>query len=126
LQGGEDVWEVEMRRVIFWGFIVLTAAIVSAQQSDIDRKQMKWIDGVLRRIATIKPGMLRKDLSSVFTTEGGISTRTQRTYVYRQCPYIKVTVDFEPTTDPSTDFEQRANDRIIQISQPFLQYSLMD
>ena len=115
-----------MRRAMFWALILVTTSIASAQQSVVDQKQMEWIDGVLRRVATIKPEMLRKDLSRVFTTEGGISTRTQRTYVYRQCPYIKVTVDFEPTTNPSTDFDQRPNDRIIRISQPFIQYSIMD
>jgi hypothetical protein len=55
-----------MRRVTFWVLILITTSIASAQQSNVDQKQMKWIDGVLRTIATIKPGMLRKDLSSVF------------------------------------------------------------
>jgi len=30
----------------------------------------------------------------VFTTKGGLSTTSQRTYVYRQCPLIKVDVKF--------------------------------
>jgi len=34
----------------------------------------------------IKVGMSRSDLMKVFTTEGGLSTTSQRTYVYRQCP----------------------------------------
>jgi hypothetical protein len=44
---------------------------------------------------SIKPGMTRADLQKVFTTEGGISMRVQRTYVYRNCPYCKVDVEFE-------------------------------
>jgi hypothetical protein len=39
--------------------------------------------------------MTRSDLLKVFATEGGLSWSTQRTYVYRQCPYIKVDVKFE-------------------------------
>jgi hypothetical protein len=34
-------------------------------------------------LLTIKPGMTRKTLLSVFTTEGGLSTGLRRTYVSR-------------------------------------------
>src|SRR5256884_1752422 len=42
-------------------------------------ERTKWIAKVLRQIGKIRPGMRRRDLLTVFTTEGGISTRTQRT-----------------------------------------------
>jgi hypothetical protein len=115
-----------MRRVMCWALILVTASFVSAQQSEIDEEHTKWIDSVLRTIDTIKPGMTRKDLSTVFVTEGGISTRLQRTYVYRQCPFIKVTVQFEATNGLGWDFPEMPNDKIVKISRPFLQYSVMD
>src|SRR5208282_2435447 len=61
---------------------------------EIDREHTQWIDNVLRWTLTIKPEMTRKELLEVFTEEGGISARTQRTYVLRRCPYIKVDVEF--------------------------------
>jgi transposase InsO family protein len=44
----------------------------------------------------IKPGMTREDVLRVFTTEGGLSFRTQQTYVLKGCPYIHVDVEFSP------------------------------
>ena len=64
--------------------------------------------------------MKRKDLLTVFTTEGGISTRTQRNYVYRDCPYIKVTVHFKAPQDEYYALDEDAEDTIESLSQPFL------
>lgn len=77
----------------------------------------------MRSIATLKPGMTRRDLLRVFTTEGGIFPRKKQRYVYRHCPYIKVEVDFSPldaAEGPNPD------DQIVTITQPFLEYSIMD
>jgi len=54
-----------------------------------------WISKVLRQIDKIKPGMRRKDLLKGFTTDGALSNRFQRTYVQKECPYIKVDVRFK-------------------------------
>ena len=69
--------------------------------------------------------MRRQDLLKVFTTEGGISTRFQRTYVYSECPYIKVNVRFKAATNESNG-EEDAEDIIESISQPYLEWSVMD
>ena len=74
-------------------------------------------------------GMIRADLLKVFVTEGGISTPFNRTYVYRECPYIKLDVEFEPLG--SRDFEGRVTsetneDVIKKISKPYLEWSVMD
>lgn len=79
-----------------------------------------WIAKVLKQIDTIRPGMTRTDLESTFTTEGGLSTRRQRTYVYKDCPYIKVDVFF------SDAGATEAEDRIVSISRPYLAFSVMD
>lgn len=119
----------------------MTVVGVSAQESvidarpdlRIDQEHTQWIDHVMRSIATIKPGMTREDLFRVFSEEGGISTRTQRTYVYKHCPYIKVEVDFSPVDASSaTDENSRSAgpespaDKIIKISRPYLEYTIAD
>src|SRR5262249_50571195 len=63
------------------------------------RERTKWIAKVLRQTTKIEPGMKREDLLKVFTTEGGLSNRFQRTYVYSECPYIKVNVRFKATSN---------------------------
>lgn len=77
-------------------------------------------------IHTIQPGMTREDLLKVFTTEGGISNRLHRTFVYKQCPYIKVAVEFEAVETPEDMLTEMPSDKIAKISTPFLQYSVSD
>src|SRR6266513_3414081 len=57
----------------------------------IDWGHTQWVGNVLAWIATIKLGMTRSDLLRVFTTEGGLSTRTHRTYVLKQFRLSKLT-----------------------------------
>jgi hypothetical protein len=73
------------------------------------QERTKWIAKALRQIGKIKPGMRRKDLLKTFTTEGGISIRTQQTYVYVECPYIKVDVHFKAVDggDDAGTYEHR-------------------
>jgi hypothetical protein len=95
-------------------------------ESQIDWEHTKWVDSVLRWIIDVKEGMTRKDLLRVFTIEGGLSNRHQRTYVLKQCPYIKVDVEFSPVGDAQNLIAESPDDKIIKISRPYLQYSTMD
>jgi hypothetical protein len=80
-----------------------------------------WIAKVLKQIDSIHPGMTRKDLLPVFRMDGGLSGRTQSTYVYKDCPYIKVDVVFS-AIGPMEDDE----DRVLSISRPYLAFPVMD
>jgi hypothetical protein len=128
-----------LMRTLVWAIIavlLMTAVGVPAQETvidarnrgPIDQEHTKWIDSVMRSIATIKPGMTRRDLFSVFTEEGGLSTRAQRRYVYKHCPYIKVDVEFSHADiDASPDATtENPDDKIVKISRPYLEYSIMD
>lgn len=57
----------------------------------LNQDRTKWIAKVMRRIGTLQPGMKRSDLSKLFTTEGGLSTRDQRVYVIEtiSLPYLQ-------------------------------------
>ena len=70
--------------------------------------------------------MTRKDLLKVFQEEGGLSTRTQRRYVYRGSLYIKVDVIFEAVGVPADKFAESPKDKITKISKPFLEWSIID
>ena len=85
-----------------------------------------WIAKVLRQIGKIEPGMRRKDLGGIFTTEGGLSNRFQRTYVHVDCPYIKVTVKFRAASEESNALKEDPDDIIESVSEPFLQWSTKD
>ena len=86
----------------------------------------KIIVEVMETLDTLKPGMTRADILTVFTEEGGLSWRTHRTYVYRLCPYIKVDFDFAPVTNPDDRQTEMSDDKILKMSRPYLQYSVAD
>ena len=91
-----------------------------------------WVAQVLKRMQTIKPGMTRKTLLTVFTTEGGLSGALRRTFVSRDCPYFKVDVEFQAVGRPDRDKDGRATqieadaDLVLKVSMPYLQFSIMD
>jgi len=118
-------------------FILLAAVSLSGAkpvqaQSQTTQEHVGWVAETLKRMQTIKPGMTREALLNVFTTEGGISTGLQRTYVSRVCPYFKVGVEFQAVGRPSRDGEGRvtleedARDIIVKISRPYLQFTIAD
>jgi hypothetical protein len=91
-----------------------------------------WLSSCLRVAETIKVGDTRSSLLEVFTTEGGLSTGLQRTYVYRGCGRIKVDVQFDAVGRPPRDADGRVtliesgDDVITKISRPYLQWAVMD
>ncbi len=103
-----------------------------ASQEPCAQDHTAWVGYALKKMETIKPGMTREQLLEVFTTEGGLSTGLQRTFVSRDCPYFKVNVDFKAVGRPSRDKEGRVTmvedrrDIIISISTPYLQFSVLD
>ena len=109
--------------------VVAVAAIAAIAQSnsavthsEIDSEHTEWIASAIRSMQTIKVGMTRSELLTVFTTEGGVSTTSRRTYVYQQCPYIKVDVKFAAAS-PNNELP---TDKIVEISQPYLAWSVAD
>jgi hypothetical protein len=98
-------------------FVALTAATQSEYRpsTEVDREHTDWIANALRSIQTVKVGMTRADLMTVFTTEGGLSSASSRTYVYRQCPYIKIDVKFAA----SSRREELPTAKIVELSRPY-------
>jgi hypothetical protein len=106
--------------------VVSLAAVLPSSASRATDEHTEWIAKSLKEIESVKAGMTRVDLLKVFKEEGGISTRTWRRYAYRDCPYIKVDVEFEPIGEPENKLSQNQKDKIIKISKPFLEWSIMD
>jgi hypothetical protein len=106
--------------------IVSVAAVVPASEVRSTDEHTEWIAKSLKEIEGVKVGMTRADLLKVFKEEGGISTRTWRRYAYRYCAYIKVDVEFEPVGEPEDKLSQSPKDKILKISKPFLEWSIID
>jgi len=112
--------------------LVVSVSALSLKHSQQAQQPTEWIAKSLKEMEKIKPGMTRADLLKVFTTEGGLSTGLNRTYVYRECPYIKVDVEFEPVGRPARDAEGRVTlveadqDVIKKVSKPYLEWGILD
>jgi hypothetical protein len=100
------------------------------EQCSQDR--VAWVADVLKKMQMLEPGMTRDALLTVFTTEGGLSTGLQRTFVSRDCPYFKVDVEFQAVGRSERDEIGRVTlvedsmDIITKISPPYLQFSIKD
>ena len=103
-------------------FLPFTIVCAGADTNDAFTKQV--LD-VLAECKKIKLGMTRAELLKVFTTEGGLSTAAQCTFVYRSCLYIKVDVEFK-IADLEKVLEEQPTDTISKISEPYLAYSIID
>ena len=105
--------------------IAIHAEEQRAESNKIDAALTEKIKDALTELAKIKAGMTRAELLKIVATEGGISTRTGRRYVYTKCPYIKVDVEFEIVDDVER-FGESSKDKIVKISKPFLEWSIAD
>jgi hypothetical protein len=114
--------------VLVFGLVtfISVAAVLPASESCGTDEHTEWVAKSLKEIESVKVGMTRVDLLKVFKEEGGLSTRTWRRYAYRDCPYIKVDVEFEPIGEPEDKLSESPKDKIIKISKPFLEWSIID
>jgi hypothetical protein len=97
------------------------ATIAGPATQDANLQEMiaheKWIEQVLADIGTIKVGMTRRDVLKLFNTDGGMYTRTQQAFIYKQCGAIKNVCTFKPAPD---SLSESPDDVITQVSSPFL------
>ena len=117
---------------LFVSLCALNLAKPTAPQDSCPQTRDEWVKDTLAKMESIRPGMTREELMKVFRTEGGLSTGLRRTFVSRECAYFKVDVEFRAVGRPDRDsdgrvtLEEDARDVIIQISRPYLQFSIGD
>jgi len=108
---------------------LLVLSLAATSPGQMDEAFSKQVAAVLKECQTVKPGKTtREELAKIFVTEGGISTPIQQTFVHRSCPYIKVRVEFE-LVDPAKAkelMEGMPQDQVKKISEPFLEWSVID
>ena len=106
--------------VVALGFLVAPSRAGDA----VDKNLTKQISDILSECKKITAGTTRAELLKVFTTEGGLSIGTHRTFVHRRCPYIKVDVDFTLSAPKQSD--ERPTDTVSKIFKPYLEWSIID
>ena len=112
-----------MKRI--WYLLIASLVLLPALRSDDSSAYTKWVGESLHTMQSVKEGMTRADLDKVFMPTGGLSSRTQQSYVYRGCPYFKVDVEFEPDTAASNT-ATGATDKITKVSKPYVEWPTGD
>jgi hypothetical protein len=107
-------------------YVLTLSASPSRDDKAVAAERVQWVEQSLKEMQTVKVGMTRGDLLKVFTEEGGLSTRTQQTYIYRGCPYFKVDVTFKPVGGVRRGDFVAPGDKIVNISRPYLDWSILD
>ena len=118
-----------MRRIYITFSIVLAVILITGFQSQTNQKEKsncQFIEESMINIREIKVGMTRQDVLKIFGEEGGLSSRTQNHYVYKKCGYIKVDVKFKPVGNEKDLSDESPNDKLIEISRPYLEYGITD
>jgi len=100
--------------------------VTFAGEPALDWEHTQWVSNVLGWAGEVKPGMTRKELLRVYMIEGGLSTRTNRTYALKGCPEIKVDVEFSAAGPARERGGESLDDRIVKISKPYLDYGRVD
>ena len=107
-------------------------ATAQTAQGQSRQDHVAWVAQALKRMQTIKPGVTRETLFTVFTTEGGLTWHGQQTFrqtfVSRDCPYFKVDVELQAVGRPSLDghLVEDGQDIILKISRPYLEFTIAD
>lgn len=101
-----------------------------------DRQLTVQIAQALNEVQQLKVGMTRDDLLKSFAIPGGAVafvpggasaiSRSSRTYVFRKCELIKITVEFMPVGVPTDVYGESGFDKITKISAPFLSWATLD
>ncbi len=112
-------------RFVLLILILITTAGARAQQQISDQEFTLKIKSLLQSVGQIKPGLTRKDVLVLFTTEGGLSSRSWNHFVLRTCPYIKIDVTFSLPAD-ADEFHEESTDIIKTVSKPYLEYGIYD
>ncbi|HEY1964290.1 MAG TPA: hypothetical protein VGG59_05135, partial [Acidobacteriaceae bacterium] len=127
IQVGEAPASLAPNRLPQWAKSQAQISDESVRESaELTQQRNTWMAKVMRQLNSIHPGMTRKELAAILTTEGGLSTRFQRTYVSRECPYIKLDLHFKAGDGDTATSTEEPEDIVESVSGPYLGWSIMD
>jgi hypothetical protein len=112
-------------KIMFLAGCIASSSITVGMCAPTCHTAEEIITDALKAAADLKVGDTRADVERSFELEGGLQSRTKSRYVFKKCSYIKIDVEFtgkgdsSPAGFPSTDI-------IVQVSKPYLEYSIED
>jgi hypothetical protein len=91
-----------------------------------DRPECRIVLEALEAANNLKVGMHRSDVERIFKPDGGMSVQAKGIFTYRGCQFIKIDVEFESREVKGAGDLFLPNDRIANVSKPYLAYPVTD
>ena len=111
---------------LFIFVIIFFSGFISISEGQNQESSCKCITDALTEIQTIKVGMKLKDLNKLFRVDGGLSPVNPQRFVYRKCMFVKIEVKFDFVERDKQFPKPNPEDRIIEVSRPYLEEPLFD
>jgi len=115
------------RRVNLWSVVLaacFTVLFVAAGEPEKEN-ECALVSGALKAVQELAPGSSRALLEQKFEVDGGMQFPGNSRYLFRQCPYVKIDVEFQ-----GDGIKDRAallpTDKIVRVSKPYLEYPSSD
>ena len=86
----------------------------------------RWVEGCLKDFESLKPGMTRKEVDEKLEQDGGIQFVGKMRYQHPDCPYFKVDIEFACSRDAEGRIMSKPTDKVTAISNPYLEWPVMD
>lgn len=116
------------RRMLMLPFLIVIFAFLlpsSTSQAEQGCSACSLIQRVLKDAEGLKPGTVRKDIEAHnFTQAGGMTVRNPTRYIYKDCRYVEVEIEFN--LDPTVEQDFSEKDTIKRVSKPTLGYPVTD
>jgi hypothetical protein len=105
---------------------VLTAPLARADSDPARRERRAWVERCIKDFQSIKPGMTRSQVEKLLRHDGGLMQATQWRYRHPDCDYFKIDVDYSVKRDSSGQLLDSANDKVVAVSKPYLEWPVDD
>lgn len=117
-----------IKRILLLSYVITIFALPKPWASAQARQECSScsvVERALKDLQSLKVGMARKDIAAHnFVMSGGMLFRDRTAYIYQDCEYIKLEIEF--TLDPAVDQAFSDKDTIKGVSKLALDYPVKD
>ena len=116
---------IRAAKIIFLAGCIALSSNTDGLCAPVPQDAEAVITEALRAAGDLKVGDTRACVERSFELEGGLQIREKSRYVFKNCGYIKIDVEFSKKGDalpagfPFTDI-------VVHVSKPYLEYAITD
>ncbi len=100
--------------------------IQAGKQSEPCQSPTAFLERALQSVARIQPGSTRVDVEKDFEMDGGEQIINPSRYVWKECQYIKIDVEFKAADGGQPTAQYAPTDVVVKVGTPYLAYPISD